>query len=38
VSAKITTSVSNGMSIAVSRDQDDPTEVAARFFAESHLP
>jgi osmoprotectant transport system substrate-binding protein len=38
VSAKITTSTYNSMSIAVSRDQQDPTEVAARFLADAHLP
>jgi osmoprotectant transport system substrate-binding protein len=38
VSAKITTSVYNAMSLAVSRDEQDPTEVAARFLAEHSLP
>jgi osmoprotectant transport system substrate-binding protein len=38
VSAKITTSVYNAMSIAVSRDEQDPTEVAARFLSEHALP
>lgn len=38
VSAKITTNIYNGMSIVVSRDQPDPTEVAARILADAHLP
>ena len=38
VSAAITTSVYNAMSLAVSRDAQDPTEVAARFLAEHSLP
>jgi len=38
VSAAITTDVYNAMSLAVSRDQRDPTEVAARFLAEHSLP
>jgi osmoprotectant transport system substrate-binding protein len=38
VSAKITTSVYNDMSLAVSRGEQDPTEVAARFLSEHSLP
>jgi osmoprotectant transport system substrate-binding protein len=38
VSAAITTNAYNEMSLAVSRDRDDPTEVAARFLAEHSLP
>ena len=38
VSEKITTSTYNGMSLAVSRDERDPTEVAARFLSEHGLP
>ena len=38
VSARITTSVYNRMSLAVSRDEKDPTEVAARFLADEQLP
>ena len=38
VSAAITTAVYNAMSLAVSRDERDPTEVAARFLAEHSLP
>ena len=38
VSAAITTGVYNAMSLAVSRDERDPTEVAARFLAEHSLP
>ena len=38
VSAEITTTVYNGMSLAVSLDARDPTEVAARFLAEHSLP
>ena len=38
VSAAITTGVYNAMSLAVSREQRDPTEVAARFLAEHSLP
>ena len=38
VSATITTSTYNGMSLAVSRNEQDPTEVAARFLSEHGLP
>ncbi len=38
VSAAITTGEYNAMSLAVSRDEQDPTEVAARFLAEHSLP
>jgi osmoprotectant transport system substrate-binding protein len=38
VSAAITTSSYNAMSLAVSRDREDPTEVAARFLARHSLP
>jgi glycine betaine/choline ABC-type transport system substrate-binding protein len=38
VSAAITTTAYNAMSLAVSREQQDPTEVAARFLDEHSLP
>jgi osmoprotectant transport system substrate-binding protein len=38
VSAAITTDAYNEMSLAISRDRDDPTEVAARFLADHSLP
>jgi osmoprotectant transport system substrate-binding protein len=38
VSAAITTNDYNVMSLAISRDQDDPTEVAARFLAQHPIP
>jgi osmoprotectant transport system substrate-binding protein len=37
VSASLTTSAYNAMSLAISRGQQDPTEVAARFLAEHSL-
>jgi osmoprotectant transport system substrate-binding protein len=38
VAAAITTNAYNTMSLALSRQRDDPTEVAARFLAEHNLP
>jgi osmoprotectant transport system substrate-binding protein len=38
VSAAITTSEYNALSLAVSREQRDPTEVAARFLAQHSVP
>jgi len=38
VFARITTSVYNRLSLAVSRDEHDPTEVAAQFLADERLP
>jgi osmoprotectant transport system substrate-binding protein len=38
VSAAVTTSAYNDMSLAISRDRKDPTEVAARFLAQHSLP
>ena len=38
VSAAITTDAYNEMSLAISRQRDDPTEVAARFLADHSLP
>jgi osmoprotectant transport system substrate-binding protein len=38
VSAAITTNAYNTMSLAISRNREDPTEVAARFLAEHSLP
>jgi osmoprotectant transport system substrate-binding protein len=38
VSAAVTTSAYNDMSLAISRDRKDPTEVAARFLTDHSLP
>jgi osmoprotectant transport system substrate-binding protein len=38
VAAAVTTEAYNSMSLAISRDQHDPTEVAARFLADHSLP
>jgi osmoprotectant transport system substrate-binding protein len=38
VSGAITTDAYNQMSLAISRDRNDPTEVAARFLADHSLP
>ncbi len=38
VSAAVTTDAYNAMSLAISRDRDDPTEIAARFLADHSLP
>ena len=38
VAAAITTNAYNTMSLAISRQRDDPTEVAARFLAEHSVP
>jgi len=38
VSAAITTDAYNEMSLAISRQRKDPTEVAARFLAGHSLP
>jgi len=38
VSASVTTDAYNDMSLAISRDRKDPTEVAARFLTEHSLP
>ena len=38
VSASVTTDAYNDMSLAISRDRQDPTEVAARFLTEHSLP
>ncbi len=38
VSAAVTTDAYNEMSLAISRERQDPTEVAARFLTEHSLP